>query len=200
MRLPTTMGTRLTVVGLLALAAQVSGGCANAQAHPEGTAVTIPSPTRWPAATEGGACYLLDYDVIERLVGVSFDVAAASVADDTFTCVLQQNSGNSYPDLTLSVTPVDADAAVFKATVQPRGATPVAGLGKIGYAASLPATGGTATATGGTAAVTEVGWLSGNDRLLVLRYRGPLAGGPDERAALAGKLTALAKEIDQNGL
>jgi hypothetical protein len=182
------------MAGLLVLTAVLTAGCThNAEAHPQNAAESVPSPTRWPAATEGGACYLLAYDVIEQLVGVSFDVAASSQAGDTFTCVLQQNKGASYPDLTLSVTPTAADPAVFTATVRPKSATPVAGLGLIGYQFVRPA-----AADAGPA--VEVGWLSGNERLLVLRYRGPAAAGAADTAALVPKMVALAKKVDQNSL
>jgi hypothetical protein len=180
----------ITVTGLAVAAPLMTAGCARAGADPASAAVTVASPTRWPAASEGGACYLLDYGVIEQVLGVSFDVAAASNADDTSTCVLQQVTG-SYPDLTLAVTPSIADAGVFASTVQPAGAASVADLGRIGYSVILPV-----TADAGPA--VEVGWLSGNDRLLILRYRG--AAGPDERAALVPKLTALAKRIDRESL
>jgi hypothetical protein len=182
--------TRMTVVGLLVAAPLATAGCARAGADPATAAVGAASPTRWPASTEGGACYLLDYAVIEQVIGVSFDVAAASTAENTFTCVLQRATG-SYPDLTLAVTPTAADAGVFASTVQPAGAAAVGDLGRIGYSASVPA-----TADAGPA--VEVGWLSGNDRLLILRYRGP--AGPDDSAAMVGKLTALAKRIDREDL
>jgi hypothetical protein len=180
----------IAATGLVVAVALTTGGCARAGADPAGAAVTTASPTRLPAATQGGACYLLDYGVIEQVLGVAFDVAAAGTADDTFTCVLQQLAG-TYPDLTLAVTRTGADADVFASTVQPAGAASVAGLGRIGYSVSLPA-----TADAGSA--VEVGWLSGDDRLLILRYR--VAGGPDESVALVPKLTALAKRIDRESL
>jgi len=182
------MPTVLAAVVLVTVA-----GCANADAHPQATAVSVPSQTRLPAGTAGGACYLLDYDVIEQIVGTSFDVAAASEANDTFTCVLQQAKEASYPDLTLAVSTTDADANTFKATVQPKGAAPVIELGKIGYSVTQPA-----AADAGPS--VEVGWLSGNSRILILRYRFPATATPDDVNTLTPKLVALAKKVDQTSL
>jgi hypothetical protein len=168
-------------------------GCANADAHPQTTAVSVPSPSRLPAGVAGGACYLLDYDVIEQVVGTSFDVAAASEANDTFTCVLQQAKDASYPDLTLAVSATDADATAFKSTVQPKTAALVPELGKTGYNVTLPP----AADAGPT---IEVGWLSGNSRILILRYRFPATAAPDDVTGLTPKLVALARKVDQTSL
>jgi hypothetical protein len=185
--------SKLMPAVLVGLTLVTVAGCANADAHPQATAVSVPSPTRLPAGTAGGACYLLDYDVIEQIVGTSFDVAAASEANDTFTCVLQQAKEASYPDLTLAVSATDADATTFKSTVQPKGAAPVTELGKIGYSVSLPP----AADAGPT---VEVGWLSGNSRILILRYRFPATAAPDDVNALTPKLVALARKVDQTSL
>jgi hypothetical protein len=184
--------SKIMPVVLAGVALLTVAGCANADAHPQTTAVSVPSPTRLPAGTAGGACYLLDYDVIEQIVGTSFDVAAASEANDTFTCVLQQAKDASYPDLTLAVSATDADATTFKSTVQPKGAAPVTELGRIGYSVTQsPAAAGPSV---------EVGWLSGNSRILILRYRFPATATPDEVNALTPKLVALAKKVDQTSL
>jgi hypothetical protein len=187
-----TMGARARI-GLLApllFTFAAVAGCGTAEAHPQPAAVTAPTPTRWPAAVAGGACYLLEYEIIEQVVGTSFDVAAASDTDETFTCVVQ-TKGESFPDLTLAVTATDADAAVFKSTMQPKGAAPVAGLGKIGYTLTTPAGGGAGPGI-------EVGWLSGNGRIMVLRYRFPATTGAADAGALAPKMVALAKKVDQS--
>jgi hypothetical protein len=168
--------------GLIALLA----GCAPA-ADGEPAA---PGPSPTPAPTEGGACYLLDPAEIEQTLGVRFDVAAASRSKDTYTCVVQP-ALTGHPDLSLSVTATSADASVFKDTVTPRGAASVAGLGRSGYRAMLKA--GTGKGPG-----VEVGWLSGDGRLLTLRFT--LAAGEAAAAAKAAapKVIALAKEIDQS--
>jgi hypothetical protein len=193
MRLAATVRSKIMPVVLVALTLVTAAGCANADAHPQTTAASVPSPVRLPAETAGGACYLLDYDVIEQIVGTSFDVAAASEANDTFTCVLQQAKDASYPDLTLAVSATDADATTFKSTVQPKGAAPVTELGKIGYTVTLPP-----TADAGP--TIEVGWLSGNSRILIVRYRFPATATPDDVGALTPKVVALAKKIDQTSL
>jgi hypothetical protein len=87
------------------------------------------------------------------------------------------------------VSPTTADPAVFRAEVAPKGAPTVKALGTAGYQA-------TAKAAPGQGPVAEVGWLSGDKRLLVLRYTLP-AGAPAVRAREAsGRLAALARTID----
>jgi hypothetical protein len=187
------MRSKVTAAMLVALALTTVTGCARSGAHPRAAAASTPTPPRPPAADAGGACYLLEYEVVEQVVGTSFDVAAASQAGDTFVCVLQQAKSGSYPDLTLAVSPTDANPAVFTATVSPKGAAPVPDLGKIGYSASVPAAADTGPAV-------EVGWLSGNNRLLVLRYHCPRSATADDIGGLTPKLVVLARKIDQTSL
>jgi hypothetical protein len=180
------------IVVALAVALLAPAGCGNERANARFAASSTPAPTRGPAGAAGGACYMVEYEVVEQIVGTSFDVAASSAASDTFTCALQTN-GASFPDLTLAVTSVSADAAVFKSTVVPKGSTSVAGLGRAGYSVVRPADSGAGPAV-------EVGWLSGNGRLLVLRYRCPSAVTASDAAALVPKIAALAKKVDQSSL
>jgi hypothetical protein len=185
---------RATFAAAVPLAVVLLGGsgCADAGSRARFTASSAPAPTRAPAGAAGGACYLLEYDVVEQAVGTSFDVAAAGAAGGTFTCVLQTRSG-SFPDLTLAVTAVDVDAGAFMQTVAPKGSVAVTGLGKAGYSAVMPAGGGAGPGV-------EIGWISGNDRLVVLRYRcRPDAPAVDVGATTA-KLVALAKKIDQTSV
>jgi len=176
-----------------ALAALLTAGCAGtgpgtagATARPSGP---LASPTRYPAAVAGGACQLVDYDVITADTGAVFDVAAADQVNETYTCVLQRQ-GASLPDLSLSVTSVqDLDPTTFKAKVQPKTATAVPDLGKLGYSVVRPATGGAGPAV-------EVGWLSGNQRLIVLRLRTAAGTGQDQARDLVPKLVVLARTID----
>jgi hypothetical protein len=163
-------------------------GCGGPAAGADRRPQAGPSPTRWPAATAGGACQLLDFDQIASVVGTGFDVAAASQAGATYTCVLEQTRAK-LPDLSLSVTATQADAGIFKTTVMPSGAAAVAGLGKSGYSTSLPAGSGAGPAV-------EIGWLSGNQRLITLRLRTPAGTVLAETAALLPKLVTLAKQID----
>lgn len=172
----------LLVAGLLGLA-----GCAGPVA--DGGAPPTPSPRRVPAAVAGGACRFLDYDVIEKMIGARFDVAAAGETSDSFTCVLQSLSG-SLPDLSLSITQTKADPSVFKDTVVPDDADSVSDLGKVGYSAAVPAKSGAGPGV-------EVGWLSGDRQVVVLRYRSPKGTATDDVAKLTDKLVDLAKTIDR---
>jgi hypothetical protein len=177
------------VVVPLLIALVATGACGNARANAQFIAAS--TPPRPPAAVAGGACYLLEYEAVERIVGTSFDVSASSMSmsTETFTCVLQASSG-SYPDLTLAVTPLAGDSAMFKSTVAPKGSAAVTALGKAGYSRAVPAGAGAGPGV-------EVGWLSGNGRLLVLRYRCPSEVTAEEVGALTPKLVALAKEVEQ---
>jgi hypothetical protein len=164
-----------------------SAACGRAAANPNEPAKPSPVATRWPAATEGGACQLLDYDVVEQATGTAFDVAAAADRDAAFTCVLQQR-GATLPDLTLTVVSTKVTAAVYRSAVVPAKSAAVPGLGLAGYRLVTPPQDGAGTAV-------EVGWLAGNGRMLMLRYRLSQAGAA-EVTALTDAVTALAKKID----
>ncbi|MCW2637727.1 MAG: hypothetical protein JWP76_33, partial [Dactylosporangium sp.] len=167
-------------------------GCGGAGTRARFIASSTPVPTRPPAGAAGGACYLLEYEAVEQIVGTSFDVAAAGATGDTFTCVLQTNSG-SYPDLTLAVTAVNVDAAAFMSTVSPKRSAAVTALGKAGYSAVL-------SPGAGAGQGVEIGWLSGNNQLLVLRYRCAPAATSGDVDAVTPKLVELAKKIDKNSV
>lgn len=150
-----------------------------------------PKPTRWPAATAGGACQLLDYGTVQEKTGTSFDVAAGGQQDATYTCVLQ-NTGRTVPDLSLAVTPTTADPTIFRNTVMPKGAAVLTGLGKVGYRANVPA-----VIKSGRGPGVEIGWLSANNRILVLRYTMPGDAAAPAVEDTALKLFELAKAVDQ---
>ncbi len=203
----------------VALAVAMAAGCGTAEQPPQATGSVAPvmsgspeisagglppaphngqkpgpKPTRWPAATAGGACQLLDYGTVEQAVGTSFDVAAGSQQDATYTCVLQ-NTGLTVPDLSLAVTPTSADPAVFRNTVMPKGAAVLTGLGKVAYRLNVPAVVKTGRGPG-----VEIGWLSGNNRILVLRYTMPGDAAAPAVEETATKLFELAKIVDQASL
>jgi hypothetical protein len=150
-----------------------------------------PAPTAQPrpAAAEGGACQLIEFDKVSAMLGQSFTIAAAAAKDKTFTCVVRPEQ-SPIPEVVLSVTQTKADASVFKDVVKPKGATDVPGVGKLAYQLVTPA-------KGQSGPVVEVGWLSGDARLLFLRLT--LAPGSDPAAAATG-LVKLAKEIDKSSI
>jgi hypothetical protein len=180
---------RLFAVAVAVLVAALAAGCSG-DANADSGGSTHPSgiPARQPAALSGGACQLLDYDVVEAVIGVRFAVAAAASSAATFTCVLQPD-GAGLPDLSLAVTATEADNSVFRSTVIPKGATTLEDLGKLGYRVGVP---GSAAAGPGV----EVGWLSGNQRLMVLRFHSATGTAAGDVDALAPKLVDLAKKID----
>jgi hypothetical protein len=180
----------LSVLGLAA--AVLIGGCGQASAHgPDPVPALVPLSDGEPpavAATAGGACELLDFGVVAQALGARFDVAAATQQGQSYTCVLQA-SGASLPDLVLSVSRTAADAAVFGDTVRPDGAHSLKGLGKAAYRMTF-------SAKAGHGPAVEVGWLSGDGRLITLRYT--LSKGVTKAAAVAlePKLITLAKQLD----
>lgn len=177
-----------TAVGCAALAA--AAGCARAAAEPPApVTLAAPAATQWPASVAGGACQLLDYATIEAAIKVRFDVAAASQQGKTYTCVVQ-HSDAARPDLTLSVTATTADPATFRSTMAPDKAQPVSGLGKAAYRAGIAG-----SATQGPA--VEVGWLSGDKRLLTLRFTFAPGAATAAVNGLTPQLVELAKKIDK---
>jgi len=194
MEVPVVVGWRGAVarcVVALALVLVAAAACTRAEAQPRPTAAEEPvKPFRWPAATEGGACLLLDFDVVEQVIGTSFDVAAKGQANETYSCVLQR-AGAGAPDLTLAVSGTNADPAVFRSTVAPKGSAPVDQLGVQAYALAVPAAAGSGPGV-------EVGWLSGDNRLLVLRYRSAPKN-PADPGALTPKVILLAQKVNAIG-
>lgn len=130
----------------------------------------------------------MDFSVINAALKSSFDVSAAADDSGTYTCDVQ-STGASYPDLTLTVTATDLQPLDFTANVAPAGSTSVTELGVIAYVLQVKASGKLGPAV-------EVGWLSGNDRLIILRYTFPSSGTTAAATALQPKLIALAKKID----
>jgi hypothetical protein len=171
-------------IGLIVLLALA--GCTQAAA--ETPQAVSPVPTSYPASAAGDACQLLDYDVIQKAIGVRFDVAAASRQGGTHTCVVQASDAN-HPDLVLTVSTATADAALFRSTLVPKTAKAVKGLGVAAYQVTIGASQGQGPGV-------EVGWLSGDNRLITLRFT--FAAGADQAAvaALPGKLVELAKKVD----
>jgi hypothetical protein len=159
----------------------------SAAAPPASVTPSAAPPT--PAALAGGACLLLDFNTVAKQLGTAFTVSAAADTSGTFSCVLQESSG-SYPRLTLSITATNLSPADFTADVKPKGSTSVAELGKTAYEAQV-------SATKSAGPVIEVGWLSGNDRLIIFRYAFPTGTSAEVSKALAPKMVNLAKIVDQ---
>jgi hypothetical protein len=182
----------VAVLAFLALAG--ISGCSDKAAKADGAPPPGPqqaapkSPSPAPAAAEGGACLLVEFGTINKILGVDFTVAAASKHGDTFTCVAQ-GRGASFPDVTLSVTATDISDATFTATVKPKGAVAVAGLGRAGYSI------GTAAKDDAGPGI-DVGWLAGNARLLDLRLRLTPQATADQVSAALPKMVDLARQID----
>jgi hypothetical protein len=159
----------------------------SAAGPPASVAASTPPPT--PAALAGGACLLLDFKTVAKQLGTAFTVSAAADTSGTFSCVLQESSA-SFPRLTLSITATNLSPADFTADVKPKGSTSVAELGKTAYGAQV-------SATKSAGPVIEVGWLSGNDRLITFRYAFPTGTSAAVSKALAPKMVNLAKIVDQ---
>ncbi|GAA5181580.1 hypothetical protein GCM10023322_16580 [Rugosimonospora acidiphila] len=166
----------------------VAAGCGPDPSDTDLGSVVLPTPTGQPAEESGGACQLLDFDEIQAQIGVTFGVAASGNQGNTYTCVLQQTQAN-LPDLSLALTPSTVDLTTFKKKVSPKGSSSVNELGKVAYSVAVPAGNGAGPGL-------EVGWLSGNQRLIVLRYQSPNGTAAGDLNALLPKLITLAKQID----
>jgi hypothetical protein len=178
------MGLALLLAGTACTGPAAGAPRTARSAHP------VDSPTREPAEDAGGACLLLSFEQVDAAIGVDFGVSGSSNSGDTYTCVLRRVQ-SELPDLSLSVSPTLADTGVFNTSVVPKGAASVPGLGKAGYSRAL-----TAAATGAGPGA-EVVWLSGNQRLMALRYRTPPGTAAAGATAMIPKLVALAKKVDQ---
>jgi len=180
--------TRLSLLGLGA--AVLIGGCTEASAQGPQRVPAVPPPDPPAAAAAGGACELLDFVVISQTLGARFDVAAATRHGETQTCVVQA-SGASRPDLVLTLSPTSADASVFDDAVRPDGGRGVVELGKAAYRVMIEPGSGHGPGV-------EVGWLSADKRLITLRYMLPAKAPESKATAMAPKLVALAKRIDED--
>lgn len=176
---------------LLASALLLTAGCA-AQRTP--VAVPAAEPVAMPAtaASSGGACRLLDFTVIARHTGATFDVAAAVDSGDTHTCVVRAER-TLLPELTLTVTDTSIDKSTFTLDVLPKGAKKVTRLGQVAYRRTLPKTGKLGPGA-------EVGWLAAEGRLATLRWTCPRAAATAEAEQAAGKLVTLARTVDTRAL
>ncbi|SBT53564.1 hypothetical protein GA0070611_6188 [Micromonospora auratinigra] len=176
---------------LAASAVLLTTGCATG---PAPVAVPAAEPVVAPvaAASSGGACRLLDFAVIAKHTGGTFDVAAAVDKGDTHTCVVRAEAA-LLPELTLTVTDTSIDTSTFTLDVLPKGAKKITKLGKIAYRRTVPKSG-----RAGPGA--EVGWLATEGRLATLRWTCPPGTGATEAEKLTGKLAELAKVLDTRKL
>src|SRR2546421_12002065 len=185
------VGVRVRPGALATAIVLALAGCAGpASGSPRTPAsAPAPAPSREPAEAAGGACQLMSFDQVAAALAVDFGAAGAGNTGDTYTCVLRKVE-SALPDLSLTVSPTVADPAVFKASVTPKGSTPLGALGKIGYSRTVPAAAG-----GGPGAAGRL--LASNQRLMILRYRTAPDTPPGDVTALVPKLVDLAKKVDQ---
>lgn len=188
-RIAATAATLLgvTLLGACKAPSGAPAASSSSSAAPAPSAVASPSaPAPEPASLAGGACLLLDYGVINKTLGTNFDVAASADKSDSYTCVVQSSTA-SYPDLTLAITATDLTVSDFQSDVAPKGSKKVSNLGKVGYEVEHDATSGAGPSI-------EVGWLSGNERLIVMTFA--YAKGATADADMVSKLDDLARSVD----
>jgi hypothetical protein len=177
---------RLLALGTGIVAALTGCGADAAGAPPARPPVRV---VQIPAASAGGVCVRWDYRLIERLIGIRFEAAASHRIGDTSTCVVQVQ-GADRPDLALSVVEgLSADADLFTTEIVPAGATKLRTLGRAGYRS-------VSKATGDHGPVVEVGWLSTDRQLIILRFTFPQGASKAEASTMAGRVTALARKLD----
>lgn len=183
------LATAILLVSIFGLAGCKITNAAASSPSPMPSISLAPSVGPPPdAAMAGGACLLLDFDTINKDLGSSFNTAGAADKNGTYTCVVLAGAA-TRPNLTLSITATTLTTTDFTATVVPGGTKPVSQLGKIGYLEHIKPAGSTGPAI-------EIGWLSGNERLIIMRYS--MAGGTPDATATAAEagMTALAKTVD----
>jgi hypothetical protein len=174
-------------------AALALAGCSTADGVAPAAADPRAESTRQPASSAGGACIMLDYAVVQQLLGVRFDIAASDQADNTSTCVLQSQTA-SHPDLVLSVVErTDATGAEFLAQMKPETATPLPHLGKAAYHQVTPGGHGAGPAV-------ELGILTGDAQIMTLRFTFAPGGTAKQADDMVGRLVKLARAVDGGDL
>ncbi|WFE19435.1 hypothetical protein O7621_15900 [Solwaraspora sp. WMMD937] len=200
------MGVRLRLSGAGLILLLFAAGCsdravATENPAPDDPVQASPSPSpvepypevpRPPAAESGGACRVFDFDVVEQTVGFRFEVAAANKHDKTQSCVLRP-AEEPLPDLMVSISDTKASASVFADDVAPVGAKEIKDLGKAAYWIPVKPDPDT-----GYGAALEVNWITGDPKLISLRWT--FAPGDDELSAveLAPKMVELARVVHDN--
>lgn len=174
-------------LGLLLTAALITGCNQSEVESDDGPPVTARVDDS-QAEIAGGACELLNFGVVHDFLDVEFNVSAAGEQKETITCVLQQGDA-SWPDLSLAVSETSADASIFASDVKPDGAAAVKDLGKAAYQI-------VADPSGEHGPSAEIGWLSGNGRILMLRYTFAKGQEKAEATALAPVLVDMAKDLN----
>ena len=144
-----------------------------------------------PAASAGGACRWLDFDVIEQATGTRFTIAGAQEQRKTSTCVVRTAEA-THPDLAFSITRADLDVESFQADIVPEGAGAVKGLGQAGY--KLVSEGDRRQG-----ATSEVGWLDARGQLCTLRYTLPGEATAKVAKQYTAGLITLARQVESAG-
>ena len=144
-----------------------------------------------PAASAGGACRWLDFDVIEQSTGTRFTIAGAQEQRRTSTCVVR-TADATHPDLAFSITRSNLDVETFRADIVPAEAGGVKGLGQAGY--KLVRNGDRRQG-----AATEVGWLDAKGRLYTLRYTLPVEATAKVAKQYTAGLITLAQQVQSAG-
>jgi len=185
------LGVNVRARLLLAAAALVSlSGCGaerDAQPPVDGSGANAPEIIV-PAASAGGACRWLDFDVIEQATGTRFTIAAAQEQRRTSTCVVRTAEA-THPDLAFSVTRAGLDVETFQADIVPAGAGAVKGLGQAGY--KLVRDGDRRQG-----ATSEVGWLDAKGQLRTLRYTLPVEATAQVAKQHTAGLITLAQQVE----
>lgn len=173
---------------LVAAVVLLAGGCAKLGDAADPGASSSPLAFDWPAGASGAACGLLDYGVVARDLGVTFDTAGGAHVADTYSCVLTR-AGHDFPNLSLTLSSTTADDLIFTISVAPSGSTAVKGLGRAAYMLQLPASSGHGPAI-------EYGWLSARPRLGTVRFTFQAGATGADLTAMTSKLLTLAKRVE----
>jgi hypothetical protein len=148
-----------------------SAGC-GADASP-----TTPGPR---AAEAGRACQVIEFDVVNPILGTAFDAAGGAQVERTYACTLTQ-TGLELPRLTFTITASTMDVLLYTALVRPEGVTDIPDLGRYAYEVSGPER-------------LEIHWLSQQPHIAALRYALPAGASPE---TIRPQLVEVARGVEQ---
>ncbi len=153
-------------------------------------APTLPSAVA-PTELTGGICGKLSYQQVERVLGVTFTIAAPHrFGEKTQSCTLAAINA-PLPNLTLAFVPGKLDAKAFDERIKPDAGKKIAGLGTSAYTIIGNGNAGTDAAGG---PVCEVGWFNDTGSFTMVLTT-PMKTSPQQAQDQLGKLVELAKTV-----
>lgn len=145
-----------------------------------GCGADTPSTPGPLAAEAGRACQVVEFAVVNPILGTAFDAAGGAQAESTYACALTR-AGQDLPRLTFTITASAVDVLLYTALVRPDGVTEVPELGRYAYEADGPD-------------VVEIHWLSAQPHIATLSYALPAGAAPE---TIRAQLVELARAVER---